>query len=133
MKRNLIIILIILAVSLIVAGAILLPRILPSGGSVYSRRVEEDLFSLGIESLNCALSEPFSLKKGDVIEVSAVHISGELSIVIAQDSREPIYQGRNPELGSFQVKVPEDGIYQITVSGKHAKGSVSFRIDRTDG
>lgn len=108
----------------------ILPNIRPSAESKYSRRVEEDLFSLGMEQLNCTIAESFSLGEGDTIDVSIVHISGELLLSIGQENREPVYSGRNPELGSFQVTIPEDGDYLISVSGKHAEGSISFQINR---
>lgn len=108
----------------------ILPNIRPSAESKYSRRVEEDLFSLGMEQLNCTIAESFSLGEGDTIDVSIVHVSGELLLSIGQENREPVYTGRNPELGSFQVTIPEDGDYLISVSGKHAEGSVSFQINR---
>lgn len=108
----------------------ILPKIRPSAESRYSRKVEEDFFSLGMEQLNCTVAESFSLQAGDTIGVSIVHISGELLLSIGQENLEPIYTGRNPELGSFQVTIPEDGDYLISVSGKHAEGSISFQIDR---
>lgn len=108
-----------------------LPGIRQANGSQYSRQVEEDLFSLGMERLNGTIAEPFSLKEGDTIDVSVVRISGRLSISIGQENREPIYEGTNPELGSFRVTVPEDGVYLLSVSGKQAEGSISFQINRT--
>lgn len=108
----------------------ILPKILPSAESRYSRRVEEDFFSLGMEQLNCTVAESFSLQVGDTIGVSIIHISGELLLSVGQENREPVYTGRNPGLGSFQVTIPEAGDYLISVSGKHAEGSISFQISR---
>ena len=109
--------------------AMLLPRLLPSQESRYTRRVEEDFFSLGMEQLNCTVAEPFTLQKGDTIDVSVDRVSGELAITIGQENRQPIYEGRNPQLGSFRVTVPEDGGYLLSVSGKQAQGSISFQIN----
>lgn len=109
-----------------------LPRIWPSNDSRYSRKVEEDFFSLSMERLNCTIEEPFSLKEGDSIDVSVVRISGELTISIGGKDREPIYEGKNPELSSFRVTIPEDGDYFLSVSGKQAEGSISFQINRTE-
>lgn len=110
----------------------LLPRLWSSDESRYSRKVEENLFSLGMERLNCTIAESFSLHEGDTIDVSVVRISGELSISIAQKDRKPIYEGKNPELDSFRITVPEDGDYLLSVSGKQAEGSISFQINRTE-
>ena len=47
----------------------ILPKLRPSDGSRYIRNVEENLFSLRMERLNCAIAEPFSLRAGDGIDV----------------------------------------------------------------
>lgn len=110
----------------------ILPRIWPSNDSRYSRKVEEDVFSLGMERLNCTIAEPFPLHKGDAIDVRVTRISGELTISIGEKDREPIYEGKNTELSSFRVTVPEGGDYLLSVSGKQAKGSIFFQIKRTE-
>ena len=126
-KRNLSWIL--CGVLVVLLTAMLLPRLLPSRESRYTRRVEEDFFSLGMEPLNCTIVEPFCLHEGDTIDVSVDRASGDLAITIGQESREPIYEGRNPQLGSFRVTVPEDGSYLLSVTGKQAQGSISFQIN----
>ena len=82
-----------------------------------------------MEQLNCTIKEPFSLKKGDTIDVNVVQISGELSVSIGKENEKPIYEGRNPELNSFRVTIPEGGDYFLSVSGKQAEGSLSFQIN----
>ena len=129
-NRNIIWICSAMLVLVFLLALMILPKIRPSSESRYSRKVEEDLFSLGMEQLNCTIAESFSLGEGDTIDVSIVHVSGELLLSIGQENREPVYTGRNPELGSFQVTISEGGDYLISVSGKHAEGSVSFQINR---
>lgn len=97
--------------------------------SLYSRNVEEDFFSLDMEELNCIITESYFLRAGDIIRVELTQNAGELSVSIGQENREPIYQGRNPELSSFQVTVPESGEYVFAVSGKHVEGTISFQIN----
>lgn len=82
-----------------------------------------------MEQLNCTIKEPFSLKKGDTIDVNVVQISGELSVSIGKENEKPIYEGRNPELSSFRVTMPEDGKNSLSVSGNQAEGSISFQIN----
>ena len=110
----------------------ILPKISPSSGSRYSRKVEENFFSLEMERLNCTVEEPFSLNKGDVIDVSIAHVSGELALFIGERDREPIYEGNNPKLNYFRVTIPKEGEYLLSVSGKQAKGSISFQIDKAE-
>lgn len=126
-KRNLSWIL--CAVLVVLLTAMLLPWLLPTQESRYTRRVEEDFFSLGMEPLNCTIAEPFTLQKGDTIDVSVDRASGDLAITIGQEDRQPIYEGRNPQLGSFRVTVPEDGGYLLSVTGKQAQGNISFQIN----
>ena len=126
-KRNLSWIL--CAVLVVLLTAMLLPWLLPTQESRYTRRVEEDFFSLGMEPLNCTIAELFRLHQGDTIDVSVDRASGDLAITIGQEDRQPIYEGRNPQLGSFRVTVPEDGGYLLSVTGKQAQGNISFQIN----
>ena len=121
------------AVLVLVLALGILPSIWLSNDSRYSRKVEEDFFSLGMERLNCTIEEPFPLHKGDTIDVSVVRVSGELMISIGEKGLEPIYEGKNPERISFRVTIPEDGDYLLSVYGKQAEGSISFQINRTEG
>ena len=126
-KRNLSWIL--CAVLVVLLTAMLLPWLLPTQESRYTRRVEEDFFSLGMEPLNCTIAELFRLHQGDTIDVSVDRASGDLAITIGQEDRQPIYEGRNPQLGSFRVTIPEDGGYLLSVTGKQAQGNISFQIN----
>ena len=110
----------------------ILPKISPSNGSRYSRKVEENFFSLEMEQLNCTVEEPFSLNKGDVIDVSIAHVSGELALFIGDRDRELLYECNNPKLNYFRVTIPKEGEYLLSVSGKQAKGSISFQIDKAE-
>ena len=96
--------------------------------SQLSRRADDNCFAMGFYPLNSSETEAFELQKGDVIDVSLVVMKGSLDIVIGQDGKEPIYEGNRVELDSFQVTVPEDGTYFITVFGQKAEGSISFQI-----
>lgn len=94
----------------------------------YYGKVNETRFSLGMKSLNDTIKENFSLRAGDRVEVSVAQVGGELSLYISGADGEQIYEGNNPQLGSFQVNISKDGIYTFAVKGKAAEGSVSFQI-----
>lgn len=117
-----------LAAGILVAALVLRPVLWSPRSSIYSSKVDGNSYSVGMEPLNSTLSQPFSLRKGDAIDVSVAHISGEVTITIGQENQRPIYEGRNPDLGSFRVNIPEDGQYLLCVSGKQAEGSVSFAV-----
>ena len=117
------------AIALLVLAVLFLPRLF--GGSTFSRQAEADFFAIEMKPLSSALEESYRLRRGDAIEVSLARTDGEVSITIGQKGQTPIYEGRNPALDSFLVTVPEDGDYIITVTGKAARGSITFRILRT--
>ena len=95
-------------------------------------KVEDDLFSIGMESMNESRSESFQLEEGISVAVYVVHLDGELDIYIKDSSETVVYEGHNPEIGSFLVNITEDDRYTMTVEGKRAKGSISFQILRNE-
>lgn len=97
--------------------------------SKFSRQVDDNRFFVEFYPLNGELTESFPLRKGDVIETYIIINKGYLKIVIGQQRQEPIYEGSNFS-GSFQVNVPEDGYYTITVTGVKADGSTDFNMLR---
>ena len=95
-------------------------------------KVEDDLFSIGMESMNESRSESFQLEEGISVAVYVVHLDGELDIYITDSSGTVVYEGHNPEIGNFLVNITEDGRYTMTVEGNRAKGSISFQILRNE-
>ena len=61
-----------------------------------------------------------------------IHLDGELDIYITDSSGMVVYEGHNPEIGSFLVNITEDDRYTMTVEGNRAKGSISFQILRNE-
>ena len=110
-------------------GVLVLTGVLGLGVSNAKVTLEDDLFSLGLSYMSGERSATFDLSAGDVIDVTVVHISGDLTLRITCGEDE-IYEGRNPEMGPFRVNIPEDGAYTITVGGRRADGSVTFRVVR---
>ena len=95
-------------------------------------KVEDDLFSIGMESMNESRSESFHLEEGMSVAVYVIHLDGELDIYITDSNGTVVYEGHNPEIGSFLVNITEDDRYTMTVEGKRAKGSISFQILRKE-
>ena len=62
--------------------------------------------------------------KDDVFSVNFRIDKGHADLIIEIDGRNPIYKGNDIENGEFNVIVPEDGEYRITVNAKHAAGSI---------
>ena len=95
-------------------------------------KVEDDLFSIGMESMNESRSESFHLEEGMLVAVYVIHLDGELDIYITDSNGTVVYEGHNPEIGSFLVNITENDRYTMTVEGKRAKGSISFQILRKE-
>ena len=131
-KRNSRFFIICCVVVLFTATCIDLPRVWSNTESRCTVKVEDDLFSIGMESMNESRSESFQLEEGISIAVYVVHLDGELDIYITDSSGMVVYEGHNPEIGSFLVNITEDDRYTMTVEGKQAKGSISFQILRNE-
>ena len=111
---------------------IVLPRVWSNTESRCTVKAADDLFSKGMESMNESRSESFHLEEGMSVAVYVVHLDGELDIYITDSNGTVVYEGHNPEIGSFLVNITEDDRYTMTVEGKQAKGSISFQILRKE-
>lgn len=107
-------------------------KLWPDTESRCTVKVEDDLFFIGMESMNESRSESFHLEEGMSVAVYVVHLDGELDIYITDSSGTTVYEGHNPEIGSFLVNISENDRYTMTVEGKRAKGSISFQILRNE-
>lgn len=119
-----------LAAALALCLALIVPGVLYRLQSRFTRILEADQFFLDMKPLNTTLTETFSLRAGDSVTVEISRLSGDVSLSIGQRDCPPIYEGRNPDLSSFQVAIPEDGEYLFTLTGAHAQGSVSLLMNR---
>ena len=82
--------------------------------------------------MNESRSESFYLEEGMSVAIYVVHLDGELDIYITDSKGTSVYEGHNPEIGSFMVNITEDDRYTMTTEGKQAKGSISFQILRDE-
>ena len=129
MKRGWRITLYVMAAAFALMGILVLTGVRGPGVADTKVTLEDDLFSLGMSYMSGERSATFALSAGDAIDVTVVHISGDLTLRIACGENE-IYEGRDPEMGRFRVNIPADGEYTITVGGRRADGSVTFRVVR---
>ena len=120
----------VLVIVLLLSVSLLLPGLRSGTGSTFSRVTEEDGFSISFGPLNGTQSETFSLREGDRVRVSRALGSGRLSLIVGQEGKNPVYEGNGGDPDSFELKIPQDGVYILTVTGERANGSVSFEIDR---
>ena len=80
-----------------------------------------DCYILQVEKMNKTDSHVLVLEKDDVLSVEYSIDRGNVDLVIGLEKEKPIYKGNDIEDGKFEVIVPRDGEYQITVEAKHAR------------
>lgn len=81
-------------------------------------------YCLKFEKMNREDSYIILVCKDDVFSANFRTDKGHADLIIGMDDRNPIYKGNDIETGTFDVIVPEDGEYRITVKAKHASGYV---------
>lgn len=75
---------------------------------------------------NTTDSQYFEMDQGDVIDADIVSDSGKLSVTVQSEDGETVYENEDVPTGAFQIEIKKKGIYKIKVTGKKAKGSLSF-------
>lgn len=103
-----------------------------AAGSTFNgnKVTSEEGFQMDYSILDKREEAVLELAKGDVIQVEISHETGTVDIVFGQDGAEPIYEGNGLSNSGFTLNITESGIYQISVTGNHARGSVAFmKID----
>ena len=99
-----------------------------SGNSEFSSVKDAESWTVEVYPLCTKLEEQFTLKSGGRIAVDPNISSGSMKIKIAKQNSEPIYEGNAETAAYFEVTVGKDGAYIISLDGKNAEGSISFRI-----
>ena len=99
-----------------------------SGNSEFSSVKAAESWTVEVYPLCTQLEEKFTLKSGGRIAVDPNISSGSMKIKIAKQNSEPIYEGNAETAAYFEVTVGEDGAYTVSLDGKNAEGSISFKI-----
>ena len=91
-----------------------------------SRTGNDSQFLMEYTVLNTTDGQTLSLEAGDTMDVAVVSASGTVSVKIQKEGELPLYDQEDVPTGQFSLEIPEDGEYNITVTGEQARGSVSF-------
>lgn len=100
-------------------------------GSVFqgSRIGNDSKFIMNYQIFDTTDSQDLKAGAGDTISASIVVTDGRLSIRIQKGDDDPIYESDGMLVSNeFNVGIEEEGSYTVTVTGKKAKGSVSFLV-----
>ena len=99
-----------------------------------SKTRNENQFDMAFDVLNTTYTHKMIMEEGESIAVSIEKEAGEITVLIQQDSQEPIYRGDDVQSGAFTVAINEAGTYTLSVTGKKARGRVSFsRSENSNG
>ena len=94
-----------------------------------SRTGNDSEFIMEYSVLNTTDAQDLTIESGDTISAKIVIDKGSLSIKIQKDGEEPIYESNGISTSNeFDVEIDESGTYTVEVTGKKAKGSVSFMV-----
>ena len=94
-----------------------------------SRTGNDSEFIMEYSVLNTTDAQDLTIEAGDTISAKIVVDKGSLSIKIQKDGEEPIYESNEISTSNeVDVEIDESGTYTVEVTGKKAKGSVSFIV-----
>lgn len=88
----------------------------------------DEQFIIEYSIMNCTKTNDMKLERGTNINVVIENKLGHLDILITNSNGEKIYKGDDVTSGKFSVEVPKTDTYKFSVTGKNAKGNISFRV-----
>ena len=95
-----------------------------------SRIGNDSEFIMEYSVLDTTDVQDLTVESGDTISAKIVVDKGSLSIKIQKDGEESIYESNGIFASNeFDVEINESGTYTVEVTGKKAKGSVSFVVE----
>lgn len=95
-----------------------------------NRIVNDDYYSLEYTVLNKDDIHTFSLHENDALDISISNLKGNLSIMIQDENKHSIYKGNDLKEAHFQVIIPKEGPYTLTVTGNSAQGEIVIQVKK---
>jgi len=86
----------------------------------------DEQFALAFSALNTTKTHHMRLEARDTVKVIVDKIAGRVDITVADNDGNEIYRGNNAFSGEFVLTIPKTSTYVFRVTGRHAKGSVTF-------
>lgn len=94
-----------------------------------SRTGNNNEFVMDYKVFNKTDSQDLIVEKGDTIHAEIIVEGGSLSFKVQKDDEAPVYEGTDVSSSDeFDIDIEESGTYTASVTGKKAKGSVSFTV-----
>ena len=96
-------------------------------GFTGSRVKNPDAYLLDIQRMNGTDLHTLALHKGDALHIQFETVKGSLYMEIKAPDGTTIYRGNGKETTDFTVNIPEDGVYPVVVTARHARGTIHIR------
>lgn len=115
---------------LIIISILLLIIATGCGKQVFNgNRTSNDVqFIMDFSVLNKTETHEMSLEEGTTVNVDIEKISGRIDILVEDIDGNKIYRGDNADSNQFSFDIPKSSTYIFSITGKKAKGSVSFKV-----
>ncbi len=84
-------------------------------------------FIMNYSIMNCTKIHEMNLEEGTIINVIVESKSGRLDILVTGSNGEKIYKADDAASGKFSLNISKTDTYKFIVTGKNAKGSISFK------
>ena len=97
-----------------------------------SRTGNDSQFLMEYTVLNTTDGQTLSLEAGDTLDVAVVSASGAVSVNIQREGAPPLYAREDVPTGQFSLEIPEDGEYNITVTGEQARRAAQCAAPAAD-
>ena len=95
-----------------------------------SRLGNDSRLVMEYKMLNMTDSQDLTVEAGEIIHAEIEVEGGQLTLKIQKGDEVPVYESVGITCSdTFDIEIKESGIYTVTVTGKRAKGSVSFTVD----
>ncbi|MDE6313961.1 MAG: hypothetical protein K2M46_10175 [Lachnospiraceae bacterium] len=92
-----------------------------------SRIGNESSLIMEYSDMNITDCQALKLEAGDILEFCIESKKGQVDITLQMEDENPVYEECNVSTSSFHIDIEESGVYQIIVTGRDAKGSVSVK------
>lgn len=87
---------------------------------------DDTYYDMIFDWLDATYTYDMYLEQGDSVEVFLEKERGNVSAVIQLGDEEPVYQGDDMAASSFAVNIKQTGNYTVKITGREAKGHISF-------
>jgi hypothetical protein len=94
-----------------------------------SKTGDNENFTVSYSILNTTLTHEMELEAGAVIDVEISDQSGRVDVLVTDENGGVVYKCDEAPTSSFKLEIDKAGVYTFSVTGKRARGGVSFVVE----